>query len=723
VSATQTYLKKIKHSMRAGFVNEMGYTLITTAIVIMALGFVITALAGVYFIYERKQSLIETESKMTHAREALERYVEIKGHLPCPAPLNASQDSEFYNAERKSGSACRTASFSGIAAQGVKTVNGFHAGASNPVHIGGLPTRTLGIPDQMALDGYRKRIIYAVTASYTDPATAEFQKAQGQIDMQDENRKSVLNDQGTAVYTIISPGLDDRGAYTIDGVRIQPCDPATFAGGNCAFEDAVFNVSMNRTFGVGNQTYTNTFYYKAALDVYKWDLTYGSCTCPDKVRQPVFSCVDQNGNASDPTKCKSNQPPAGPIDCSGEAVVDNCYGWSPPVPTYTEPSCSQSCGQPARTLSYQADGVVVSCMERVSNDGPITGNDAADGKLSCYREGMNDPVFGQDYTADNFATRQKTCAKTDACYQWRQSWNDNWGSCSASCDGTQTRASVWECYNPETGAGVGDAACIAQGNGKPAANIESRSCGGTCVASVPDNPGNPGGGNPPEGGENPVDLGNAGNGGANGGVHTRTSADNTGGNSDLDSCFFSSGCSGNSGASGYNETSGERGDRDADGDGVGDATGQGMSSAGRDGGGSSSGGGRVICTHFYRRGRLPSDLYFAEMEHTMKYMHPVIVRGYHVWAINVVRRLRQNDQDWFGKFWWFITINRAEEIAYQMGVREKPNYVGKLIRAVFEPACYVIGLLCEPEDYKTLYNKEERRTFMQSYREYKSGMV
>lgn len=36
---------------------------------------------------------------------------------------------------------------------------------------------------------------------------------------------------------------------------------------------------------------------------------------------------------------------------------------------------------------------------------------------------------------------------------------------------------------------------------------------------------------------------------------------------------------------------------------------------------------------------------------------------------------------------------RAQEIAYQMGGRSKPHYLGKAVRAFMEPTCWVLGVV------------------------------
>ncbi|NVK18728.1 MAG: hypothetical protein HWE30_08540 [Methylocystaceae bacterium] len=46
---------------------------------------------------------------------------------------------------------------------------------------------------------------------------------------------------------------------------------------------------------------------------------------------------------------------------------------------------------------------------------------------------------------------------------------------------------------------------------------------------------------------------------------------------------------------------------------------------------------------------------------------------------------------------------RAEEIAYLMGERDTGNLLGKLIRTIGEPICYVLGLFGREKNWKSLY--------------------
>lgn len=128
----------------------------------------------------------------------------------------------------------------------------------------------------------------------------------------------------------------------------------------------------------------------------------------------------------------------------------------------------------------------------------------------------------------------------------------------------------------------------------------------------------------------------------------------------------------------------------------------GTSDPGDSGGGGGGGSSRVICTHFYRKGMISRDIWRADMEYTFNYLSPATVRGYQYWAIPYVKLMRKSPLA--EKIMYPLMLARAEELAYQMGVLKKGNWAGKLVRLVFEPICFTIGLFVGEQNWKSLWN-------------------
>lgn len=126
------------------------------------------------------------------------------------------------------------------------------------------------------------------------------------------------------------------------------------------------------------------------------------------------------------------------------------------------------------------------------------------------------------------------------------------------------------------------------------------------------------------------------------------------------------------------------------------------SDSGSDSGGDES---RVICTYFYQNGRLDRADWVADLRFTQQNIGSQTVRGYHAWGIPAVRLMRSGSVA--GRIvepaLHFIAVHRAAELAFQMGRRDKPDYVGKLVRRTMEPMCWIIGAFVGEQDWRALY--------------------
>jgi hypothetical protein len=96
------------------------------------------------------------------------------------------------------------------------------------------------------------------------------------------------------------------------------------------------------------------------------------------------------------------------------------------------------------------------------------------------------------------------------------------------------------------------------------------------------------------------------------------------------------------------------------------------------------------------------------MEFTFKNLSQTTVRGYHVWAIPYVRLMRKSPLA--EKIMRPIAIWRAEELAHKMGVLQKGNWKGKIVRATLEPLCFAIGLFAKEQDWESLWTQAPKAT-------------
>tara|TARA_R110002051_G_scaffold251476_2_gene310851 strand:- start:358 stop:1380 length:1023 start_codon:yes stop_codon:yes gene_type:complete len=111
---------------------------------------------------------------------------------------------------------------------------------------------------------------------------------------------------------------------------------------------------------------------------------------------------------------------------------------------------------------------------------------------------------------------------------------------------------------------------------------------------------------------------------------------------------------------------------------------------------------RVICNELLRQGLMTRRQVLLDYKFTDEHLSEQHVRGYHFWAIGVVKRMRK------GKgvgFWRHIATHRANEIEYIYGKKENPDYLGKIYRRIFEPTCWLIGAFCQQKDHTVLYGE------------------
>ena len=129
-------------------------------------------------------------------------------------------------------------------------------------------------------------------------------------------------------------------------------------------------------------------------------------------------------------------------------------------------------------------------------------------------------------------------------------------------------------------------------------------------------------------------------------------------------------------------------------------------------GGGRGGESRVICTELRRRALIDRETYAADIEHARTRISETTIRGYHLWAIPLVRLMRR------GGVWGRVAIRlfralatwRAEELAHVMGRRSRGNLKGKIVRLAIEPICFVIGTCVPAQNYRVLYQGDEHAT-------------
>ena len=237
-----------------------GYTLIELAIAVMVGGILIGAAASSTGVYLKNQASQTTLNNISIVTASLSNYLIQTGAYPCPAPIDAARTDPRYGI---AGDCTDTSVVDGSCGNGYcvqqsdKVWNatppvGWPAskawpptGWSDRARRGAVPFRTLGIREDEAEDGFNTRLDYTVMESLAVVTT--YNQKNGGIDVYNNHGTTnghpgtpIVNSPrgsqgGSMQYIVISHGPDRAGAYSHDGLLVNPCPPlySTWDAANC----------------------------------------------------------------------------------------------------------------------------------------------------------------------------------------------------------------------------------------------------------------------------------------------------------------------------------------------------------------------------------------------------------------------------------------------------------------------------------------------------------
>lgn len=117
---------------------------------------------------------------------------------------------------------------------------------------------------------------------------------------------------------------------------------------------------------------------------------------------------------------------------------------------------------------------------------------------------------------------------------------------------------------------------------------------------------------------------------------------------------------------------------------------------------------KVICTELHRQGLMSRADYALGADYARAHLTERHYRGYHAWAITVVRHMRRSKRA--TAFWRILAQARADHIAYLYGDTARRNRFGALLCALGYPTCYLIGGLIGARDWRALYEQDAVQT-------------
>jgi hypothetical protein len=204
--------------------NQSGFSLISMAIFISILGLFLVASIHSFKMNKTIDYNEKNKILLSKIENALFKYAQKFGRLPCPASYTASYAQDSFGQ-----SECAAA------ASGVTRI----MPNSQEILIGAVPVRSLGLKDTDMFDADDTRITYAVSVSMTVQST-DF--SAGAIGVWDEKDASTLRVENSAPYVLVAHGKDRVGGYDRQGRLVRECteQAAGKAFINCANRDGVF---------------------------------------------------------------------------------------------------------------------------------------------------------------------------------------------------------------------------------------------------------------------------------------------------------------------------------------------------------------------------------------------------------------------------------------------------------------------------------------------------
>lgn len=181
--------------------SRNGFTLIEVAIALVVAGMILGGALEVARVYAVSKTYKTTRSHIEETNKSVALYLSRFGHLPCPAPLSAMQDSKEYG----KGGDCQQLLSTVMSSSDDYIVS--EGRNREKVIIGKLPFRDINLVQSSTRDGWNRDLYYAVSASLTQTDT--YSQYAGVIDVVDSHDVTLTNDETGVQYVIYSTGSDD----------------------------------------------------------------------------------------------------------------------------------------------------------------------------------------------------------------------------------------------------------------------------------------------------------------------------------------------------------------------------------------------------------------------------------------------------------------------------------------------------------------------------------
>lgn len=182
-------------------VRRAGFTLIELAIVLVIIALVASMGVDLARSARSGSARVVTQERLAVIQKTLDQFASRYGYLPCPSAITAVPGDTGFGYEQRlptGGYGCNVANI---------TRHGFTGTSSLK---GGLPFRTLGLPDSYAADAWGRKFFYSVSEPHTglsETGPAAYREWPGNITI----RTGTLTDNRILTSTASgAPGEGDR---------------------------------------------------------------------------------------------------------------------------------------------------------------------------------------------------------------------------------------------------------------------------------------------------------------------------------------------------------------------------------------------------------------------------------------------------------------------------------------------------------------------------------
>jgi prepilin-type N-terminal cleavage/methylation domain-containing protein len=280
--------------------NNKGFSLVELSVVISIIAIIISGALTIATKKSESDKLDETEYKISQIQNSIHNFIIDNERLPCTANGELRTDNTNFAKEEAN-----------------PTLNSGHGQCSQSnfsngnIFYGIVPTRTLGLNDDMLLDGWGNRLSYIIDANFAHNETTNpscnggvainedvcfRHNENGSINIIHSNTP-LINKSNGAVYAIISHGKNGSGAYSNAGTRIISSndeDEQENAGDDEGSFDGIL-AQKDKT-----QTYDDIVIYKRKWSILS-DIGYVSdADLCDEASDGLNKCI----NAEEPVDCQ-----------------------------------------------------------------------------------------------------------------------------------------------------------------------------------------------------------------------------------------------------------------------------------------------------------------------------------------------------------------------------------------------------------------------------------